>query len=536
MSRSTLFALLLALSSTFVALPSQAQTYACAQTNMGEFCMKFLRDEAPNTVNNFLNYVNKGAFDKTFIHLAIPGVGIQGGSYYYEPLLGEEVPKDAPVADEFNVSNTRGTVAMHKPDGELNSATTEWFINLSDNSETLDTANGGYTVFATIVKGMDLVDVIGKLLPVSLVNELGDEFNSVPVRESIDPDVGVTLEELVQVLHVYTTDDVAEEPLDPPAVDNTELYQCTADWIAEIFPTEVCMESNMGNFCMDLMPNVASGTVANFLHYVALGRYDNSFIHRSVKNFVVQGGGVRLSPLFSAIPTDDTIDNEYSTPNTRGTVAMAKAADDPNSASSQWFVNLADNSETLGPSNNEGFSVFARVRDADMAVIDQIGALDILDLSGVNGSFGEAPLRQTSNPNGLSLDDFVTITRAYIPGHELNPCLPAAAPTATGALVKRHITLPVRMGAAGQILEFQLNQRYVLGMPEFEVVAYLVRSLRDIGQEVALYSPDDQMLTIPSVYVADLDTVFYNVSLHLLDAKRLYFQVVDFDTDPPVQP
>src|SRR5690554_5936223 len=79
---------------------------ACVDTNMGEFCMRLLRDEAPRTVDNFLNYVNRGAFDDTFIHRTEPNFVIQGGGYYTEP-LGEEVPQDPAVINEFNRSNTR---------------------------------------------------------------------------------------------------------------------------------------------------------------------------------------------------------------------------------------------------------------------------------------------------------------------------------------------------------------------------------------------------------------------------------------------
>jgi peptidyl-prolyl cis-trans isomerase A (cyclophilin A) len=531
MSRSSFFALLLTLSSIFVAMPSQAQTYACFQTNMGEeFCIKFLRDDAPNTVNNFINYVNKGAFDQTFIHRADSGYDVQGGGYKYEPVLGEAVPEDAVVANEFKVSNTRGTVAMAKLPNQADSATTEWFINLGDNASTLDVDNGGYTVFATVVKGMRLIDAIGNSLRVDLSESLGEVFTGVPVlRKDAD---GVGIEDLVQIKRVYLTNDVVEDP--DPAVEAENLYQCTASWVSDIAPREVCMESNMGNFCMDLMPEVASKTVANFLHYVADGDYDNTFIQRSEPGFVVQGGGVRTVPMLAPVPSDPAVENEYSTPNTRGTVALAKLDGDPNSGTNQWFVNLADNTDILGTDNNGGFTVFAKVRDADMAVFDQIAALERMNLASLSqlfGAFGAAPMLRTSNPEGLSLADFVVVKRAYIPGHEINPCV--AKPGALTELADRSFTLPVRMPDGG-ILEFRFEQQYVDGAPVFRPTLWRVRALKDVGQDTATYDGDTGLLTIPSVYVpGTAEQVFYNVKLRMIPgSQELDFMLESYDTPP----
>lgn len=534
MSRTTPFALLFALCASSLApetLAQQNKTYACFETNMGEFCMKFLRDRAPNTVDNFVKYVERGSYDQTFIHRAVNGFVVQGGGYKLEP-LGEPIPDDGTIENEFGASNVRGTVAMAKLDGDPNSATTEWFINVGDNSSTLDYTNGGFTVFAEIVRGMDVVDAIGRSIPVSLADSLGPVFNTVPVLRR-DPD-GVDLDDLVQVWHVYLTDTVEEQPLNPD--DDTEerqrIFQCVADWISEIHPTEVCMESNLGNFCMDLMPDVASRTVANFLHYVADGDYDNSIIHRSVPGFVVQGGGFRTKPLFSRVPGDPTIQNEYSTPNTRGTVAMAKAAGAPDSATSEWFVNLTDNSETLGPNNSGGFTVFARVRESDMWLFDQIASLEIRDLSQLisSGAFSEVPLRRVGPEGGLTLDDFVVIRRAYIPGHETNPCVPPK-PDAVTEFSKRTFRAPVRF-PDGQILEIQFSQPFRANVYLFEPQLYSVRALKDVGQETAEYFADEGLLVIPSVLLPN-NTVVYNVRLRMEDKRYFSFVLESFDREPP---
>ena len=107
-----------------------------------------------------------------------------------------------------------------------------------------------------------------------------------------------------------------------------------------------------------LLPNVAPLTVQNFLNYVNKGAYNNSFFHRSVANFVVQGGGFQwVNGAAQAIPSDKPVKNEYSASNIRGTLAMAKVGGDPDSATNQWFFNTINNASNLN-NNNGGFTVF----------------------------------------------------------------------------------------------------------------------------------------------------------------------------------
>ena len=92
------------------------------------------------------------------------------------------------------------------------------------------------------------------------------------------------------------------------------------------------------------------------------GSYANSIFHRSVANFVIQGGGFRItSPTnIDSIPSDPPVVNEYKVSNTRGTIAMAKLGGDPNSATNQWFFNLRDENATNLDFQNGGFTVSAR--------------------------------------------------------------------------------------------------------------------------------------------------------------------------------
>ena len=145
-------------------------------------------------------------------------------------------------------------------------------------------------------------------------------------------------------------------------------------------------------------------TVANFLSYVDGGHYQNTFIHRSVPAFVVQGGGFNVSgsPInignvtqFAAVvnepkPTTTTAPN-----NIRGTIAMAKLGSDANSATNQWFFNLADNSANLD-NQNGGFTVFGRVLGSGMTAVDEIAKVPRF---GYASPFDSVPLRNVPGAN-----------------------------------------------------------------------------------------------------------------------------------------
>ena len=140
--------------------------------------------------------------------------------------------------------------------------------------------------------------------------------------------------------------------------------------------TIVRVETVVGNFEINLYDNDTPETVANFLEYVQNGEYTNSFFHRSVANFIVQSGGFRtdLNSVVSTIPTNPSVVNEPVFSNLRGSIAMAKLGNDPNSATSQWFINLGDNSGNLD-TQNSGFTVFGEVTGNGMSVVDSLAAL-----------------------------------------------------------------------------------------------------------------------------------------------------------------
>lgn len=143
----------------------------------------------------------------------------------------------------------------------------------------------------------------------------------------------------------------------------------------------VTVDTNFGNFQIELFPDAAPKTVANFLSYVESGAYTNTIFHRSVPGFIEQTGGYTSSSTtfsstsqFATIPTNAPIPLEYNLPNIRGSVAMARTSI-PDSATDQWYVNLIDNSQTLSQNNGGGYAVFGQVLGDGMQVLDAIAAL-----------------------------------------------------------------------------------------------------------------------------------------------------------------
>lgn len=162
------------------------------ETPLGNIELEMFVDDAPNTVANFLKYVNEGPYENSFIHRLEPGFVMQGGGWTFTDVGAREVSLFAPVANEFKVSNTRGTVAMAKKENQPNSATSQWFINIEDNSADLGNQNSGFTVFARVASGMDVVDAINDL---QVVNQ-SPTFSSLPVIDLTSGDT-ITTENLV---------------------------------------------------------------------------------------------------------------------------------------------------------------------------------------------------------------------------------------------------------------------------------------------------------------------------------------------------
>jgi uncharacterized repeat protein (TIGR01451 family) len=152
------------------------------ETPLGDFQVDLLEDEAPETVNNFISYINDGSFDHSFIHRSSTGFVIQGGSFTLIDETLDAVERKTAINNEFGRSNIRGTIAMAKVAGDPNSATSSWFINVVDNSSNLDNQNGGFTVFGIVLDdGMDIVDQIHALPVFDASETSGADFTELPL-------------------------------------------------------------------------------------------------------------------------------------------------------------------------------------------------------------------------------------------------------------------------------------------------------------------------------------------------------------------
>lgn len=131
-------------------------------TSLGTFAIALDPAKAPKSVENFLSYVDAKHYDDTLFHRVIESFMIQGGGY---DAKSERKPTTAPVPNEADngLKNTRGTVAMART-GDPHSATAQFFVNVVDNKFLDHTAKSqegwGYTVFGTVIEGMDVVDKI----------------------------------------------------------------------------------------------------------------------------------------------------------------------------------------------------------------------------------------------------------------------------------------------------------------------------------------------------------------------------------------
>ncbi len=165
------------------------------QTSLGSFDVNLYDQGTPATVANFLSYLNAGAYNNMFMHRSVGGFVVQGGGWAYQgPGTVVAIAANAPVANEPVYSNVRGTIAMAKVGGNVNSATNQFFINTSNNSSNLDVQNGGFTVFGQVTgNGMTVVDAINALQTFSLSASLDtvplrnyttqDRTNAVPVTD-----------------------------------------------------------------------------------------------------------------------------------------------------------------------------------------------------------------------------------------------------------------------------------------------------------------------------------------------------------------
>lgn len=144
---------------------------------------------------------------------------------------------------------------------------------------------------------------------------------------------------------------------------------------------QVRFVTSEGAFTLQLRPDVAPETVANFLQYVEDGHYSETVFHRVIPGFMIQGGG--FTENLTQKSTRAPIVNEASPtlPNLRGTISMART-NAPDSATSQFFINVADNDFLNAGVRGPGYAVFGKVTEG-MGVVDRIAGVETTRMRGM---------------------------------------------------------------------------------------------------------------------------------------------------------
>jgi len=189
----------------------------------------------------------------------------------------------------------------------------------------------------------------------------------------------------------------------------------------------VRVTTTLGEFVIEMQRDRAPLTVENFLGYVRADGYRNTMFHRTIANFVIQGGGVTTE--YKAAPTQKQIANEAGNglKNLRGTVGLARASG-PHSGDRQFYVNVADNADLDPLPTRWGYAVFGRVVEG-MEVVDRISVSP-------TGAMG--PFKQEAPMQAVVIQKIELLTDGVMPAGKPVPSAvptesPAAAPAAAGA-------------------------------------------------------------------------------------------------------
>ncbi len=276
-------------------LPASAMARtAMIATPLGNIEIELLEEDAPNTVANFLEYIENDKYVNSFIHRSVSGFVIQGGGFIITgPNTTPGIVAFPPVANEFKISNTRGTIAMARRGGQPDSATSQWFINLADNSQNLDSVDGGFTVFARVVgDGMQVADAISEL-PITAGNP--------PFQER--PTINFTPGDPVLEENLVTTAISSEPPLvEAPFVMNPGLndawYNPLTDgqgFFVTVFPDLGVVNLAWFTYDTQLPADDASANLGDAGHrwITALGTFDGN---TAVLNIDIASGGLFDDP------------------------------------------------------------------------------------------------------------------------------------------------------------------------------------------------------------------------------------------------
>jgi peptidyl-prolyl cis-trans isomerase A (cyclophilin A) len=281
--------------------------------------------------------------------------------------------------------------------------------------------------------------------------------------------------------------------------------------------TIVRVSTSMGDYSIELLDDLTPLTVQNFLNYTRRGDYNGTYLHRVENNFVVQGGAYRFQLFVGPIDMamDPPVVNEFAVSNTYGTVAMAKFSGDPDSATNQWFVNTADNSNSLDATNG-GFTVFGKVLGSGMDVLEAIDDLPTINL-GSKASNAPYFTLNYSNPLDFVYQNVEAVERfseAYHIYEAASGLLITSVDVDSGTLVS--LSLDTVASVTGLVIQADL----------FSVIPR-----RDAYEGIATFSSTDNRLRIPNleVHFNGIVSVVNNVVFVLSDADNSRFTLESYD-------
>jgi len=319
------------------AKPAVRPKYAIVVTTqsgraLGSITVELFPDVAPKHVANFDSLVRSGFYDGTAFHRVMKGFMIQGGDPNSKnkpkDTWGMGDPSQTRVPAEFNnIPHRRGVLSAART-SDPNSATSQFFICHAD----APALNGQYTVFGQVVSGLDVVDSI---CAQPLEFSSSGEFSS--PKEKIEMTIMPKSQYVISVTHAG---------------------------------------KRLGDITIETLPEVAPKHVANFDSLVAAKSYDSTAFHRVVPGFMIQGGDLGSKPGLNekslwgmGLPGQKTIPAEFNKLSHRRGMISAARTNDPNSATSQFFICHGD------PTFLDGqYTIWGQVISG-MEVVDKIAAV-----------------------------------------------------------------------------------------------------------------------------------------------------------------
>lgn len=249
-----------------------------------------------------------------------------------------------------------------------------WLLSACGGTDMEPTVNG-FRVQGLQYGGTATLQLGGADLRNTLVIDAGPACTSPTLAASSSPSL-VTVSCTVKAAGAW--------PLSVRSASGKLLYQTTL----EVPQPQVRLNTSLGDITLELDPQKAPLTVDNFLGYVRSGFYTSTLFHRVIDGFVVQGGGfVAGLQLQTGLKAPVVLESRNGLSNLRGTLAMARA-DVPDSATSQFFINLVDNVQLdYRDDNSPGYAVFGKVVQGQ-DVVDTLAR----QATGRMGAFDDVPL------------------------------------------------------------------------------------------------------------------------------------------------